>query len=566
MRKSKFFLLLVVCLFIYTDSDAQRIKDKRASVSNNRLPSEPLPAEFTTYSISINPIGEALSAIGLTPKDLGDKYLTLRAFKKLPEGGHFHINAKVNPFRLISSEEKANTITTKDKNGNAKKTTQYHRTMLYQVPVTFTIEDKNGKIIEQQIYGSSAEGTSYQFLKSKKTPFNSKAELAKAWSNRKATYNKLQKEAINKAFSTFSTLIKRKYDISINETFLAIQVPTGKKVANADEFASNAEAAIKVMKAIKPNIPNDETKKNFQPMIDFWTAQKDNFSPDNKKEVKIHHACLYNLAVANLLTENFEDAEKYASLAVNTKKKKSITSSLKNLIESRHKTMKEQGVTTLYFPIDISTATAPEGVNYEKYEPKEPVIVPAKAPVDRSVKYDGYYITTSGDSLVGTYVFQRGIGEDPRFYQEKNLKFVYNKKGSPVEMNVTPHRFKRGSFNGRTFSVIKRRGSLSIKKFYYAVEVIQSGPKMKLLQIFPMEIKKDGSLPDPQTLITVSGEDGYVNVGDFKNPKFINWKKGFASLFQDCEVLYAEIRVGEYGRDLASIAEAVSVYNKGNCK
>ncbi len=566
MRKSKFFLLLVVCLFIYTDSDAQRIKDKRANVSNNRLPSEPLPAEFTTYSISINPIGEALSAIGLTPKDLGDKYLTLRAFKKLPEGGHFHINAKVNPFRLISSEEKANTITTKDKNGNAKKTTQYHRTMLYQVPVTFTIEDKNGKIIEQQIYGSSAEGTSYQFLKSKKTPFNSKAELAKAWSNRKATYNKLQKEAINKAFSTFSTLIKRKYDISINETFLAIQVPTGKKVANADEFASNAEAAIKVMKAIKPNIPNDETKKNFQPMIDFWTAQKDNFSPDNKKEVKIHHACLYNLAVANLLTENFEDAEKYASLAVNTKKKKSITSSLKNLIESRHKTMKEQGVTTLYFPIDISTATAPEGVNYEKYEPKEPVIVPAKAPVDRSVKYDGYYITTSGDSLVGTYVFQRGIGEDPRFYQEKNLKFVYNKKGSPVEMNVTPHRFKRGSFNGRTFSVIKRRGSLSIKKFYYAVEVIQSGPKMKLLQIFPMEIKKDGSLPDPQTLITVSGEDGYVNVGDFKNPKFINWKKGFASLFQDCEVLYAEIRVGEYGRDLASIAEAVSVYNKGNCK
>ena len=254
----------------------------------------------------------------------------------------------------------------------------------------------------------------------------------------------------------------------------------------------------------------------------------------------------------------------YINLAVDTKKKKSITSQLKKSIDDRSKMMKAQGITTLHFPIDLSTATSPEGVDYTKYEPKAPA--PAPKPVDRTRKFEGSYVTTKGETLNGTYVFRSGASENPRFYQDGNVKFIYDNKGKQNELNISPSKFKGGSFNGRTFTIIKRRAGISIKKSVFAAEIIQTGSKMTLLKAYPLEKKKDGSIMESQTLIKVEGEDGFSNVGDIANPKFINWKKGFAKLFEDCEVLYAEIRVGEFTRDIASISEAIRLYNKNSCK
>lgn len=560
MRTFKFFVLLLVCQFVSSEAMAQRIKQERVTLAYNRLPNAPLPADFTTYSVTVNPVGKALTTANLTQKGLIDNYLKLRAFKKLPKGGHFHINVAVNRLKIISSEDKTETYTTKDKEGNEKKSTGYYRNVLYKVPVTFTMEDKNGNILEQEVFGSSAEGLQYRFTRSKQNTFNSRADLNKAWSNRTPTFNTLQKEVIQKAFSTFSKKIKRKYDITKESIGLPFLVPAGKKVAAADEFRATAVAAANIIKSIKPQVAIDGAKKDLQPMIDFWTTQKDNFSADQKKEVKVHHACLFNLALAYLITENLQEARTYIDLAAATKKNKSLTNQLNAFIIEQDKMMKQHEVTTLFFPIDLATAVAPAGISYKKYEPKEPA-----KPVDRSVKYDGQYITTGGETLNGTYVFRTGQSANPKFYQEGNVKFIYNNEKGEKELTLTASSFRGGTFNGRTFKIMKRNPEMSIKKALFAVETIEEGPKMVLLRAYPLEKKKDGSTINNQTLLKVKGQDKYHSVSNTSNPNFLNWKKSFAKLFEGCEVLYAEIRVGEFDRDLESIAEAVRLYNQNSC-
>jgi hypothetical protein len=563
MIKSTFILLSLTLLMMCIELNAQRVGNENVKVAYNRLPDKPLSADFTTYSASVRTKYDDLSKSGLTPKGMVNKYFKLRAFKMLPAGGHFHINATIDRFTVESNETKTYETTTEDKEGNKKKVKQYYKEIVYRMPITMTLEDKDGNIIEQSVYNSPSEGVKYTFLNGK-TRFNSVADMNKAWKNGTATYNKLRKEALEKAFTEFSTLVKDNYDTQEASSLVQLKVPKGKKVPGADQFEAQAKKAAGVLKLIKAGAALGAAKDDLQPMLEFWNTQKDNFSATDKKEGRIHHACLYNLATVNYRLDNFEEAKKYAEAAVATEQKKMVTKSLLDAIIQAQEKAQAQGVTTLHFPIDLSSAVGPEGADYTHLSEFEDIVIQA-AP-DRSVSHEGYYITTQRDSIRGTYVFRDGKDKKPKFYSGGNVKFHFEKDGEPIEWYISPEKFKRGYFNGRLFTVIKRKPSMSLKNLSYAAEVIADGPKMRLVKAFPMERRKDGEATVDQTLIEIKGQDGFANVGDVTIPRFINWRKGFAELFKDCEVLYAEIRVGEYKRDLKSIADAVNIYNQNDCE
>ena len=551
--------LLIMCI----EMNAQRVGNENVKVAFNRLPDKPLSADFTTYSASVRTKYDALSKSGLTPNDLVEKYFKLRAFKMLPAGGHFHINATVKRFTIESSEIKTHETTTEDKEGNKKKVKQYTRAIVYRMPITMTLEDKDGNVLEQTLYNSPSEGIKYTFSKGS-VKFNSIAEMNEAWKNGTPTYNKLRKDAIEKAFTEFSTLVKNSYDTQVGSSLVQLKVPKGKKVPGADQFEAQAKKAAGILKTIKADADIGSAKDDLQPILAFWEKQKGNFSVSDKKEKRVHHACLYNLATVNYRLDNFEEAKNYAEAAVATGEKKMVTKALlEGIIKTQEKTQ-AQGVNGLHFPIDLSAATGPEGADYKHLSEFKQAIV--KAAPDRSVKYEGYYITMQGDSLRGTYVFRDGKDKNPRFYSGGNVKFHFEKDGEPIQWYISPEKFRRGYFNGRLFTVIKRKPSMSLKNLSFAAEVIADGPKMRLVKAFPMERRKDGDTTVDQTLIEIKGQDGFANVGDVTIPRFINWRKGFAELFQDCEVLYAEIRVGEYKRDLKSIADAVNIYNQNDCE
>lgn len=561
MPKLKFIMLSLAFLFICFETNAQRVKNESTEVAYNRLPDKPLSSDFTTYSASVRTQYDVLSKAGFAPNALVQKYFKLRAFKMLPAGGHFHINATVDKFVVESADIKTHEKSKKAKDGSTKKIKQYTKEIAFRMPVTMTLEDKDGNILEQKLYNSPNNGLKYSF-KNGKSNFNSIAELKKAWEKRSAI-NNLRKEAIEKAFTEFSQFVKNKYDTQVIKETVRIKVPTGKKVPSADAFETEALKAVEILKSIKADAPLGAAKDDLQAILAFWEAQKDQFSASDKKEKRVHHACLFNLAEVNFYLGNFAEAKKYVDAAVATKEKKGVTSVLLKKIETVSAKAEAQGMSSLNFPIDLSAVVAPEGADYTHLSEFEQ----APAPIDNSVSYEGYYLTTKGDSISGTYVFRDGKDQDPIFYSGGNTKFIFEKNGEMLEWYVSPEKFKKGYFNGRLFTSVERRPSVtSLKKINFAVEVIQDGPKMQLIKAFPMEKRKDGDKYYAQTLLEIKGQEGYENVGDLAVPRFMNWKKGFAELFKDCEVLYAEIRVGEYKRNLGAIAKAVRIYNENDCE
>ena len=364
MANLKSILFPLLLLLISVEVNAQRIGNKNAFVSYNRLPDKPLPASFTTYSASVRTKYDVLSLSGLTPNSLIKKHFTLRAFKMLPQSGHFHINATVDRFKVESLQSKTHETTKKDKEGNKKKVTQYSREIVYRMPITMTIEDKDGNVLEQILYNNPSGGLNHTFLKNNGSYFDSLEEMNKAWKKGAATYKEIRKEAIEKAFSEFSTLIKDKYDTQEAQALVQLKVPKGKKVKDASQFEAQASKAARILKRIRANAPLGSAKNNLQPMLNFWNQQKDNFSASHKKEGKIHHACLYNLAIVNYYLDNFEEARRYAEAAVATKQKKIITKDLLEEIKQTQRKTRTQGVSTLHFPINLSTATGPKGADY----------------------------------------------------------------------------------------------------------------------------------------------------------------------------------------------------------
>lgn len=364
MIKPKLILLSLALLIMCVELNAQRIGSKNVFVSYNRLPDKPLPATFTTYSASVRTQYDALSKSGFTPNGLVKKYFRLRAFKMLPQGGHFHINATVGDFTVESVEAKTEETTTKDKDGNKKTGKQYYREITYRMPVSMTMEDKDGNVLEQILYNSPNEGLKHTFLKTNGSKFDSFNEMNKAWKRGTPTYKELRKEALKEAFSEFSELIKDKYDTQEAQELVQLKVPKGKKVSGASQFEAQASKAAKILKRIKADAPLGAAKTNLQPILNFWERQKDNYSASHKKEGRVHHACLYNLAIVNYHLDNFEEARQYAEAAVATRQKKVYTRSMLDDIKQMQQKTRAQGVSSLHFPIDLSAATGPKGADY----------------------------------------------------------------------------------------------------------------------------------------------------------------------------------------------------------
>lgn len=563
MIKGKHALFTLAVLFICVKISAQRIQSEKVKVAYNLLPNKPLNPEFTTYSASVRTKHDALSNAGYTADGLVKKYFKLRAFKMLPTGGHFHLNATVGRFSVESSKVKSVESTVSDKEGNKSKIMRYYRDIIYRLPVTMTMEDMHGNIIEQTLYNSPGEGLHHKFTIGGRN-FNSIAELNKAWDKGTKTYNELQKEAIKKAFQEFSNLVRNNYDILEWQSIDPILIPTGKKVPGADQFEQQALKAVEILNAIKADAPIGNAKDDLQPMISFWMEQKNNFSPSDKKEKRVHHACLYNIALVYLHLDNFEKAKTYGEAALATGEKKGITQYLIKDLQKKQKKALDQGVASLHFPIDLSDAAGPEGADYTHLSMFRERVDKVR---DISSSFEGYYITTTGDSIRGTYVFSDGNDEEPEFFEGGNAKFQFDKDAELVEWTITPDKFKRGFFNGQLFTVIQKRpSSVSLKKISYAVTYIEDGPKMALLQAYPMVKNNNGSEYSDQLLILVKVEEDYINIGDLLNPRFVNWRKGFAGLFEDCEVLHAEVSVGKYKRDTHSIAKAIRLYNENDCE
>lgn len=155
---------------------------------------------------------------------------------------------------------------------------------------------------------------------------------------------------------------------------------------------------------------------------------------------------------------------------------------------------------------------------------------------------------------------QRGAS----YYSLQRTVRFYRENGEEIALD--PANIE-GFGNDRGLAVITRQrphGTLGAKRRAEFMTVVEDGPRARLYHIIRYYADHD---PNQRTFIEViDGEDVDLVRLDSGNPKFLDWRKGFASLFEGCEVMYAEARTGIYENTQKDIARAIRNFNTLPCE
>lgn len=544
--------LLFGLLFLFSFSlTGQRIGDEKANVQFNRLPSEPLSKDFSTYSVDLFTAKSTLRNINMTEENILSKF-DLNAFQKVDEGGHFRIGIIIENFERTGLETKKHETTTGE--GDNKKTvTKYSYEMSYIMPVTVKLEDYEGNVHFEQTFNGGDAPMSYSFRKDKKSNFSSAREMREAWKKRwRGLYTSLAKKAVNDAIGKSNQAIKTKFDITpITKRQIRIKLAKGKKVAEADDFEKYYGDIKLAFMSMRPDESLDEIKGKVTDALDFWKRTKEKYPAGDKKTGKVHHACLYNLAVVNFWLDNLDEAEMYAAEAATRVdfKKKDAEAILKR-IESAKAVMEANEIDTRHFAIETSGNPAPDGVAY-------PVLMEFDVLPDG---IEGWVKTTDGETINGIFDIDETKSLD--FRPGRSAAFWYMENEEPVKKYVNPELFSSFAFRGRNFVSMNflpmSAGEITAKP--RIMEKVFESDQINAYVFYPFNEPGD----EVESEFAVQKKDDKCVSLSIANPRFIAWRKAFSKYLAECPALSQAIANGDYKRNHDMIMKAIEEYSQCN--
>lgn len=559
-----YLMLLIATMLLSTQTIfAQKVKREVFTYAYTQLPASPLPADYSTYSASLSIAGTDLRQIGFTEKNLIDKYLKLRAFKKLPSGGHFHIAIMIDPLVKLGAETQKNTVTTKNDDGKEVKRTTYYKDVRCYMPVSIRVEDYQGNVLIERVIGG-ADSPRVTTFKNGKSNFSSISALNKAWGDGTTTYSKIRKKNIESAMASFSKQVKTQYDLQSKKATHTIKVPSGKKVDGAADFLAHYESVKKAFANSNAEQSITEIAEQVAPALEYWENRKADFSATDKKQKKVHHACLYNIAVVNYCLDRLDKAETTAQECINSIDKwQDEPKALIKTVSNTRNLMEVNKVKTRHLVVNVDAAEGPSEANYDHL---------AAANSMRSNSSGNTYkgTVTLGDNSVleGTFEVSSARSTLLDFYKGGDVKFLYETNGELYTMYLDPDDFVRAQFADRTFFAPKsnpdlRGGMIAALSTLNSIgEEVYIGENIQVYRFYNYSEEETSEISH----LMIQKKDEKLVSFESGSPRFLLWKKGFAKYFSDCEYLSDQISAGKYRRSDQNIIRAAKEYDQKNCE
>ncbi|PHI20077.1 hypothetical protein CEQ90_10100 [Lewinellaceae bacterium SD302] len=543
----RFILFLLPILFFTTTLSGQKVKEKTLKLAYQIPPEQPLDAELTTYTTTVNQNRTQLLELGLTEAQVGGK-LNLRNFKRLLSGGHLRISYNLGSFEIDLGETKSKTTETKKKDGTVVKTTTYWQELPWTFPISIRVEDMNGGVIYESIYGSKAQTFRYPTK-----AMRSKAEMLKGLRKAlKTESQKLAKTQVEKATRDLNDRLCKQIDVRLGKENLFFEYPAGKKADDAEAWETSVMTAHGILSGMSADVPPSakDLRKQLEAQIAFWNDQIANYDPGNKKERKYFHSAAFNLAVVDYALEDFDSASRRAEELENQVNwNKDRCRSIQRMAGDAKESLGQYPNGSRHYPLrDLSDTQGPNNPTYGDIAPVTIEVVTLETP--------GYIIHREYGRVEGTFSYtERDLLRHN--FGPRNVRFT-DQGGNYVE--VSPRALKEMRFDAYHY-VSDRLGSglvtgKLLNNFY---RVLEDG-KMKLMEL--QAFYPDDSDPRTLYIIRPNGKDVSLN---FSNPRWANWKSAFAKIFEDCPRLQASIKAGEVERDREQIRSAIVTYNMDDC-
>lgn len=541
--KTKYFLLLIITLFFLAPTYGQRLKDKRVSIKYVSLPSQKLPDDYKTYSVSFRSSG----GFGVQNHNRAES-IKMDGFRRVSgtgsDFGHLRIYVEVGNVRTGKPQLKNYTKTNKDKDGKETKTTSYYYEIPYNVSSSYEIIDLDGKRLAFGNPGTSDTQSTGKH--------SSPSKALKALASLRGRMNSgIRGKAINNVVSATNRALAKNFDF--HHSKISTELYIIKKHKTEKGFMQSFEAAKTVYESMSPTTPPAEAKERLASVLAFWSEQANIDHKKDKKLMRIFEAANYNLAVAYLYLDELDKAESHVQAITDLDGKNKKARKLLTKIDETRRLMDMHRINTLHYVRDLSDAVPPAQVAaYERQQQEEAKEAAAEKSIDAT-------LTLKGEQIAGKVVVTGKETEELVFGQGGNLRFITEVDGKEKEHDLTAAEVSAFTLGNRLFE--KRMFSPCAKgktdAQLHILEEVYTSDKITLYQYYP----STGTLSGEKT------ELAYQKTGDpapvsLEDTQFLVLNKGLSKYFADCPDLTKMCSEGQIELYKEDLIKAARIYTE----
>jgi hypothetical protein len=346
-------MLTLIAFVAMTTAFAQKVDlDPENFVYSYRdYPTDPLPADYVTYSV-------AYEASGSTKNEISEAAvvdnLVLEGFKRLDKGAHLQIQLQFNSLIFNSSLVKERYEIQKDKNGK-----ETGRTFYYWVEVSYTIsgaaqlKDYKGNLVDK----SSLGGT---YLHKTGEYRSHKAAWDYFHNNRDALRGNFVREQVRNSISNLSRYWSDKYGFPVRTGIEELWILDSKAHPEYDGHKKALKTIQEWMKTMSPDQSVAEIKEKLKPTIEYFESLKIKYTKDEKRDRKIRYASWFNLGKIYLCLDDMDAAIQQAEGLI---KNGHDPKDGKRMIEEAQRVkaiFNKNKANTRHFPIELDKMQGPK--------------------------------------------------------------------------------------------------------------------------------------------------------------------------------------------------------------
>jgi tetratricopeptide (TPR) repeat protein len=515
------------------------MKDKRVDIKYVSLPTDKLPPDYLTYSVSV--YGHNLYAAGLSAESVGS-VISMNGFKRVEgdEFGHLRISINTGSTTCGRPAFKSKTTTTKNDKGVETKTTTYWYEMTCSSGTSYKISDPESSVL--------ASGSNSHSNTLKTSEFSSSSSMNNQYESLiSGLRSGFEKDVAMSAARIAQAVLVKKYDFAYTRDdpqFYFI-----KKHPAEDEFEANLEKTIDIFKNMSAATPSSEGLEKMEPIIAFWKKYGEKDPGADKDLMDVYIACNSNLANTYYYLDQFDEAERYATRVLKVDQKDKRTSRLLEQMAKTRELMNFHDIHTMHYSRDLTSALPPskvKAIEEEKEEIKE-----------ENNSLAGLLIL-KGDSLKGFFVRSKDQSEF-MFGPNGNTKFILDTPNAIKEHDITSPEVSEFSIGDRNFKKINFSPSAKGKTepSLQILEELYNSDKIKLYKYYPVS----GVLSNEQYEFAFQ-KPGDLNPISLMDTKFLLWEKGLAAYFSDCEDLKAMCLSGSFKMEEDDLLKAARIYSE----
>ena len=323
--------LLVALLAAPQALSAQKVKLKqdRVAVTHLRLPTRHLPAAARTYSRSVSATTDTRATLGGALGTL-ERGAAIPGYRRV-DLGDVHVELLPEPFQTGRLYSQRKETSTKDKEGNVKKTVSYTALVPAYFTVTARVLARGGEVLHEERFGpaagapSKAKGTTrlvrepgayagepllhpsttYRYDVRLDGTWSSEAELAK--STRKGWSRHVDAVRDEVVTTVANALAARLAEMGYAATKSEFKLPYLKPGhPETDAFGQHHVALTKVLGELQPGADLAGLRAQAAPALAYYRDLYDASAGDDKQVAKLREACLDHLSYGHAYLEQFD--------------------------------------------------------------------------------------------------------------------------------------------------------------------------------------------------------------------------------------------------------------------